>query len=95
MMAITRANVLAHELIGLNATLVRATARHEAGMSGRVVDETKNTLVLETARGEKRLSKKGAVFRIALPSGEKVDVDGDAIAFAPEERPKKLFGKKV
>ncbi len=88
---ITKGNILAHELIGLAVEVVRSTDRKMAGMKGEVVDETKNTLVVEIGGKEKTLPKSACVFRFTLPDGGKADVDGKLIALAPEERPKRLM----
>lgn len=87
----TARNILAHELIGLEAEVARSTDRKMEGMRGAVVDETRNTLVLDVRGREKILPKAACVFRLTLPNGEKVDVDGRLIAIAPEDRTKKLM----
>lgn len=61
-------NVLRHELIGLDVLVVRASNPGHAGVSGRVTDETRNTLVILTGRGgEKQIPKRFSVFRFRLP----------------------------
>ncbi len=81
-----------HELIGLRVAVVRSSVKHLAGFSGIVVDESKNTFVFEKEGGvEKRIPKKACVFEFVLPNGERAAVEGETIAFAPEERPKKLW----
>ena len=92
---ITPDNVLIHELIGLEAEVVRCADRGMEGAKGKVVDETKNTLVMETGAGgigakEKTVPKKPCLFRFTLPDGRKVEVEGKMIAFDPVERSKKL-----
>lgn len=86
----TSGNLIAHELIGLRVRVVSGACLDYAGINGRVVDETKNTLVLETAKGEVLVPKKGSTFRFFL-GADAVDVDGSLIAMRPEERPKKLM----
>ena len=87
----TKANILAHEFIGLEAEVARCTDRKMEGMRGIVVDETRNTLVLDVRGAEKVLPKAACVFRFTLPNGEKADVIGRLVAVAPEDRPKKLM----
>jgi len=88
---ITKDNALVHELIGLSVRVVKSADKDAVGLSGRVVDETKNTFLVE-ARGEvKTVPKQQNVFEFTLPSGEKAVLEGKLIAFAPEERPKKLW----
>lgn len=87
-----KATLLVHEFIGLRARVVESKVKRLTGFSGIVVDESKNMLVFEKEDGsEKRIPKKPCVFEFVLPNGEKIAVEGETIAFAPEERPKKLW----
>ncbi|MEM3690832.1 MAG: ribonuclease P protein component 1, partial [Candidatus Micrarchaeia archaeon] len=88
---IDRNNILIHELIGLEAEVLSSTCKNLAGMRGRVVNETKNTLEVEKGRDVKVIPKKIAMFRFYLPNGEFADVDGKLIQHNPEDRPKKLL----
>jgi len=76
-----------HELIGLEVAIVRASDPSLVGVQGRVVDETRNTVVVETAGREKRVPKQGSRFRFMVQGG--VEVEGDEILFRPEDRVKK------
>ena len=90
-MPITRHNLAAHELIGLELRVVHAASRPLVGLHGRIVDETRNTLVIETPkRTEKTVPKLGARFAVRLPSGETVELDGDKLAIRPADRAKRL-----
>lgn len=81
-----------HELIGLMVRVSKSSDPGKKGMSGTVVDETRNTLVIETRdKGERRvLPKAECTFRFALPGGEVVEVDGRVIVARPEDRTKKM-----
>ncbi|MBP2133163.1 ribonuclease P protein subunit POP4 [Methanomicrobium sp. W14] len=83
---ITPRNVLRHELIGLKAEVFSSTNPFQAGISGTVVDETKNMLVIRSERGLKKVQKKGAVFDIELPDETQVRVDGSVLIMQPEKR---------
>ncbi|VVB65423.1 Ribonuclease P protein component 1 [Candidatus Gugararchaeum adminiculabundum] len=93
---INKQNISVHEFIGLRCTVVKSTSLAHTNLSGIVVDETKNTLVLgaDGGKGGKKdlvVPKKTSTFRFTLPTKETIDVDGAKICFAPEDRPKKLF----
>jgi ribonuclease P protein subunit POP4 len=77
------ADVARHELIGLDVAV--------NGHSGRVVDETKHTFLVETPNGVKRVGKAGNrfVFRVGPHA---VALVGDDIMFQPEDRTKKVRG---
>lgn len=76
------------EFIGKKLLVKDCPARGFRRMEGKIVDETKNTFLVETASGIRRIPKKGAVFEI----GGKT-VHGDKIMFRAEDRPKKLRKK--
>ncbi|HIH29829.1 TPA: ribonuclease P protein subunit [Candidatus Micrarchaeota archaeon] len=88
---ITPQNLRIHELIGLEVRVARSLSVPYEGIEGRVVDETKNTLVILGKDGaERRIPKKGCVFEFVLPGGEKTELDGESIAFRPFDRLKKM-----
>lgn len=86
----TPENIGRHELIGLEMEVTQSTDRTYLGRSGRIVGETKNTLVLEEDDGrEARLIKNIMKFRVKLGT-RYVSIDGSAIAYRPEDRTKKV-----
>ena len=80
-------NLRKHELIGLRVEVLGATDPTQVHLAGRVVDETRNLLVVEVAGATKRIPKQGARFRFDVEGG--IEVDGDDIRFRPEDRVKK------
>ncbi|MCX8194622.1 MAG: ribonuclease P protein subunit [Candidatus Micrarchaeota archaeon] len=88
---ITPQNIKLHELIGLQVRVVESLSLPYRKIEGRIVDETKNTFVIEGQDGiERRVPKRGCVFEFVLPSKRRVRLDGETIAFRPYDRPKKL-----
>lgn len=79
-------NILMHELIGLDVTVVEASNPALSGLSGRIIDETRNTLVILGDRGQKRVQKHRTRFRLTLPDGVLVEIDGSVLVMAPERR---------
>ena len=78
-----------HELIGRKVRVSKSASRNIIGLSGLVVDETKNTLVVKTAGGEKSVPKAQCEFEFEY-EGKPVRVDGARICFRPEDRAKKV-----
>jgi ribonuclease P protein subunit POP4 len=77
-------NIIQHELIGLDCTVVAAKNAASVGISGVIEDETLKTLVING----KTVFKKGSTFRLTL--GKKMlEVDGDNLVARPEDRIKK------
>lgn len=83
---LTPKNLVKHELIGLTAEVAGSTNKLHVGTRGLVVDETKNTLTIETEKGIKKIQKKGTTFIFKISSGKKVKVNGNKIAVRPEDR---------
>ncbi len=80
-------NLRKGELIGLRVLVSGSTDPSLVGLRGVVRDETRNTITVETARGEKRVPKHGTAFTFEVQGG--VRVDGDDLLFRPEDRIKK------
>ena len=80
-------NLRKHELIGLQVRVMRSTDPGQRDLSGRVVDETRNMLVVEVGGVDKRIPKQGSRFRFDVQGG--LEVEGDEIRFRPEDRVKK------
>ena len=79
-------NVLRHEVIGLDVLVLGAANPLHRGISGRIIDETKNLFAIETQAGVKRIPKMHSRFRLHLAGGELVEIDGSVMALAPEKR---------
>lgn len=77
------------EFIGLEAEVVESTCPHHIGIRGRVVDETRNMLVIEQEGEEKRIPKECCKFRFTDGSRSYM-VSGKEIRFRPEDRIKKV-----
>jgi ribonuclease P protein subunit POP4 len=79
-------NILRHELIGLDVLVSGAANPRQKGLSGRIIDETRNLLVIKTPHGIKRIAKMHSIFRVFLPGSELVEIDGSVLVLAPEKR---------
>ncbi|WP_255148842.1 ribonuclease P protein component 1 [Halorarius halobius] len=74
-----------HELAGLRVEVVDSPNADLVGVSGTVVDETTNTLVVGTGDGPKQVPKAAATFRFHV-DGERVIVDGERLVARPARR---------
>lgn len=83
------ATVTQNELIGLNAKVTKSTNRDSIGITGTVIDETRNTLVIRHNNSNKAIPKETAIFQFTLPNGSTVEVEGNTIIGRPEDRVKK------
>ncbi len=81
--------ILQDEFIGLKAKVVKSKNPCYVGISGRVIDETRNTIKLLHKGEEKVIVKDVSVFNFTLPDGTVVEIDGKIIVGRPEDRVKK------
>jgi len=86
-------NILRHELVGLNLEIVKSTNENLIATKGRVIDETRNTLVLEKENGKEiTVPKEISTFRFEFSDSEnvkKLDIDGRLLVGRPEDRLKR------
>ncbi len=83
---ITPQNILKHELIGLQVTVEHSPNKFEEKISGFIIDETKNLLLVDTGRGIKSLEKQYKLLRVTLPDSISVIIDGSALSVSPTRR---------
>jgi ribonuclease P protein subunit POP4 len=80
------ASLARHELIGLEVLVETNSDPGIVGLRAKVVDETRNTFLLETERKVLRVPKKNASLIFILPNGQKVRVAGKILISQPENR---------
>ena len=73
-------------MIGLSVFVAGSTNRDLVGISGRIVDETRNTLLVETEHGTKRIPKSNTSLIFTLPDGQRARVSGSILISQPENR---------
>jgi len=78
-------HVYPHELIGKEIEVIESKNKSNLHLKGKVIDETKNTLVIQDGDGTKTLMKENIVFRII---GTDLVIKGETINKRPEERTK-------
>lgn len=82
---ITFENITRHELIGLETTIVESSDLQVVGLHGKIIDETKSMLSIETRTGVKHLSKVNSMWKFNLNDMSST-VDGKSIAKRSYER---------
>ena len=80
-------NLAKHELIGLNVTIASSSDPGLLGRKGRIVDETRDMLIIESNGKEIRVQKE--VVTLAFADYDIV-IDGKKIRYRPEDRIKKV-----
>ena len=77
------------ELLGLD---LKVHPHHDDGLvgrSGRVVDETRETLLLSDDQGGFRVTKRPGTFEVTFLDGERKLLTGSRLAFRPQDRVKR------
>ena len=90
---ITPENIVRHELIGLPVKIIKSTNPSNVGIEGKVIDESRNTITIQTKKGKRNFVKEQCTFSFELPDGERVSVDGRVLVARPEDRIKKKHKK--
>lgn len=84
----TPENIQKHELIGLNMEVVSSKNPNNVNISGKIVNETRKTLLVESKGMLKRLFKDQITLNLDLPR-KQVEIEGNLLLGRPWERLKK------
>jgi ribonuclease P protein subunit POP4 len=82
-------DIARHEFIGTEAKIARSKNSDCKGISGKVVNETRNMFTILAEGREKIIAKDSAVFHFKFFDGTKIEVDGKLLSGRPEDRLKK------
>lgn len=93
-MIVTPKTLIHHCLIGLRVKIVQSSNSQYLNFEGKIIDETKNTLIFKINEKEKRIPKKNSIFKFYLTDTIAVEVNGKLLLGRPEERIKKKISYK-
>jgi len=82
-------DIIRCEFIGTEAKVSKSTHRGYVGISGRIIDETRNTFTILHEGERKTVVKDSAVFHFKFSDGTIVEIDGKILVGRPEDRLKK------
>jgi len=71
----------AEEIIGKTIKVVESKNKSNVGMEGKIIDETKKTIVVKTKKGQKKLLKSNITIMINHKK-----IKGQQLTKRPEER---------
>lgn len=80
--------IVKDELIGINVTIKQCTDPNWINVSGKIINETKNTFLIKVGDQEKKLVKNIAIFEFERENN-KITIDGSRLLYKPEDRIKK------
>ena len=82
-------DIIRCEFIGTEAQVTRSSHPDYVGISGRVIDETKNTFTILQEGKRKTVVKGSTVFHFQFHDGTIVEIDGKQLLGKPEDRLKR------
>ena len=82
-------DVLRYELIGTEARVSRSRHSGYVGISGKIIDETRNTFTILYEGKRKIVIKDSAIFHLKFSDGTIVEIDGKLLVGKPEDRLKR------
>jgi ribonuclease P protein subunit POP4 len=74
-----------HELIGSYAEIVDSTNKSNIGIKGKIIDETKNTIIIQK-KDEKKTLLKNNIMLIIKIENKKYKIQGKILAKRPKDR---------
>jgi ribonuclease P protein subunit POP4 len=82
-------DIIRDEFIGTESRVAESRHSDYVGVSGQVVNETKNTFTIMHAGKAKNVIKEAAVFQFKFPDGTIAEIDGKLLVGRSEDRLKK------
>lgn len=82
-------SIVQDEFLGLELTVVKSLNYSNVGITGKLVNETRNTFTILQNGKQKVLVKDTSVFGFKMTDQTVVEIDGKAIMGRPEDRIKK------
>ena len=86
-MGINVKDIVKHELIGLKTKVVDSKNKANIGIKGKIIDETKNTIIIESKGEKKRLFKNNIIIDVQV-NKKIVRINGKLLSGRPKERVK-------
>jgi ribonuclease P protein subunit POP4 len=84
-------DIIREEFIGTQGKVTRSQHADYVGIHGKVMDETKQTFVIQHEGKMKRVIKESSIFNFTFPEGTVVEIDGKLLVGKPEDRLKKAI----
>jgi ribonuclease P protein subunit POP4 len=81
--------LIRYEFMGTEAKVSKSKHSGYVGLSGKIIDETRNTFTLSHEGKRKTVLKDSSVFHFKFSDGTIVEIDGKILLGRPEDRLKK------
>jgi ribonuclease P protein subunit POP4 len=81
--------IIRYELIGTEAKVSKSGHSDYVGLSGKVLDETRNTFTILYEGKRKKVVKDSATFHFKFSDGTVIEIEGKILVGRPEDRLKR------
>lgn len=82
-------DIIRSEFMGTEAKVAKSTHPNYVGISGKIIDETRNTLTILQEGKRRIVVKDSAIFHFKFSDGTTIEINGKLLAGRPEDRLKK------
>ena len=82
-------DIIRSEFMGTEAKVAKSTHPNYVGISGKIIDETRNTLTILQEGKRRIIVKDSAIFHFKFSDGTTIEINGKLLAGRPEDRLKK------
>jgi len=94
MIQLNENELLRHELINLKVKVIRSSNHLQEGITGKVIDETKNMLIISDHSKKKSIFKKDATYVFNTSDGKCIELQGNLLLSRPADRIGRRFRRK-
>ena len=81
-------NITKQELIGLSIEVIDSKNKSNIGIKGKIIDETKSTIIIKQNKEKKRIFKKNITINVKI-NNKNIKINGEKLFGKPKERIKK------
>jgi ribonuclease P protein subunit POP4 len=82
-------NIIQDEFIGLESIVTKSLNLDSVGITGKIINETRNTFTILQNYKKKVVIKDTSIFNFVMPDKTIIEIDGKYIMGRPEDRIKK------
>ena len=82
-------NIIQDEFIGIESRVTKSSNFDSVGITGKIINETRNTFTILQNNRKKVVIKDTSIFNFVMPDNTIIEMDGKAIIGRPEDRIKK------
>jgi ribonuclease P protein subunit POP4 len=82
-------DIIRYEFVGTETKVGKSQHQDYVGISGKIIDETRNTFLILHEGERKRIIKNSVTFHFRFSAETTVEIDGKLLVGRPEDRTKR------